>query len=261
MIFADLALARRLEAAEAANGIDCARAQSGIPAAVEQVAGGYAVFVGVNSMLTHALALGMNGSVTRSEVDRMEAFFRSRGAPVNVDLCPLAHPSLVEILRGRNYGISEFNTVLVLPLAGAVPATPDSRVRECVPADRELWSRTVAAGFFERDELSAEETGVADTIFGMPCARCFLGCAADGRPAAGAALAIHDGLASFFGDSTVPAFRSAGLHSALIRERLSAAILAGCDMATASTLPGSISQRNYERLGFRVAYTKLVLTS
>jgi hypothetical protein len=31
-------------------------------------------------------------------------------------------------------------------------------------------------------------------------------------------------------------------------------------MATASTLPGSISQRNYERLGFRVVYSKVGLT-
>ncbi|HWQ53894.1 MAG TPA: GNAT family N-acetyltransferase [Bryobacteraceae bacterium] len=260
-MFADLALARRLEAAEAAIGIACAHSQRGAPAAVEHVAGGYAVFVGVNSMLTHALGLGMNGPVTRAEVDRMEAFFRGRGAPVNIDLCPLAHPSLIEILRGRPYNISEFNTVLALPLTGAVPASPDGRIRECVPEDREIWSRTVAAGFFERHELSDDETAVADTIFGMPGSRCFLGCSSEGRPAAGAALAIREGLASFFGDSTVPAYRGAGLHSALIRERLSAAIRAGCDTATASTLPGSLSQRNYERLGFQVAYTKLVLTS
>jgi hypothetical protein len=32
-----------------------------------------------------------------------------------------------------------------------------------------------------------------------------------------------------------------------------------CDLATASTLPGSVSQRNYERHGFQMAYTKAVL--
>ena len=46
---------------------------------------------------------------------------------------------------------------------------------------------------------------------------------------------------------------------ALIHARLSAAAAKGCLMATASTLPGSLSQRNYERAGFRVAYTKAVM--
>ena len=33
----------------------------------------------------------------------------------------------------------------------------------------------------------------------------------------------------------------------------------GCDLATASTLPGSGSQRNYERTGFQVGYTKVTM--
>ena len=39
------------------------------------------------------------------------------------------------------------------------------------------------------------------------------------------------------------------------------AIAQGCDMATASTLPGSVSQRNYERAGFEVVYTKVTLVA
>jgi len=54
-------------------------------------------------------------------------------------------------------------------------------------------------------------------------------------------------------------FRGGGLQSALIRERLRAAAGEGCDLATASTLAGSVSQRNYERAGFQVAYTKATL--
>jgi hypothetical protein len=34
---------------------------------------------------------------------------------------------------------------------------------------------------------------------------------------------------------------------------------AGCDLATADTEPGSASQRNYEKCGFRLAYTKVTL--
>src|ERR1019366_2130676 len=58
--------------------------------------------------------------------------------------------------------------------------------------------------------------------------------------AAAGAMAIHGCLTTLFADSTMPGFRGAG------------------DLATASTLPGSVSQRNYERNGFRVAYTKAI---
>ncbi len=74
-------------------------------------------------------------------------------------------------------------------------------------------------------------------------------------------MAVREALASFFGDGTVPEFRRCGLHASLIRARLNAALAQGCDLATASTLPGSVSQRNYERLGFQVVYTKLGLVS
>ncbi len=250
-IVADLLLARRIEAAEAANAIACAHAAGGT--AVEQVAGGCAVFAGVNSMLTRALGLGMNGPVSASEVDRMEDFFRSRGAPISIDLCPYAHPSLIEILHARGYTIAEFNTVLVCPLTGAAPYPSDPRVHECGPEVGDVWSRTVGMGFFERSRLTPEESQVGTTIFRLPASRCFLGCSESGEPVAAAAMSIHHGLALLFSDSTVPAFRRAGLHTALIRARLNAAMREGCELACVSTLPGSTSQRNYQRLGFQVA--------
>ena len=51
-------------------------------------------------------------------------------------------------------------------------------------------------------------------------------------------------------------FRS---HRELIAARVNEALAQGCDLATASTLPGSGSQRNYERMGFEVVYTRVTL--
>jgi len=45
----------------------------------------------------------------------------------------------------------------------------------------------------------------------------------------------------------------------LIACRLREATRAGCEYAVVSTHPGSGSQRNMERRGFRVAYTKVVM--
>jgi len=51
-------------------------------------------------------------------------------------------------------------------------------------------------------------------------------------------------------------FRKRGAQSILIGARLTWAVEQGCDLATTTTQPGSSSQRNYERAGFRVVYTR-----
>jgi GNAT superfamily N-acetyltransferase len=100
---------------------------------------------------------------------------------------------------------------------------------------------------------------VGRAIFGMPGALCYLAATEAGQLAGGGALAVYDGLATLFADSTIPQYRRAGVHRELIAARLNEAIARGCTLATASTLPGSTSQRNYERMGFQVAYTKVTM--
>ncbi|HZT33633.1 MAG TPA: GNAT family N-acetyltransferase [Bryobacteraceae bacterium] len=263
MILADLRLARRLEAAEMRNGMECTQAllrlrpDSG--AAALPVAGGYAFYVGRHSPLTHAIGLGMNGDVRESEVERMEAFFRGRGAGVTVDLCPLADPSLVESLALRGYRLVEFNNLLVRPIFPSDAAALPAAVRRARAGEADLWARTACRGFFERTDFSHEEMEVGLNIFHMSSAECYLACGEQGQELAGAAMAVYDGLAAFFADSTVPEARGRGLHAALIRARLDTAAARGCDLAMASTLPGSSSQRNYERCGFQVVYTRAIL--
>ena len=77
--------------------------------------------------------------------------------------------------------------------------------------------------------------------------------------AAAGALFREAGIAALYGTATLPEFRRRGVQSALIARRLHEAALAGCEYAVVSTQPGSGSQRNMERRGFRVAYTKIVM--
>ena len=262
MNFAGLDLARRLEAADALNGAGCAEAQQildpAVGATVREVAGGSAIFVGPGSPLTHAVGLGMHGPVRPEELDRLEAFYRARGATVSVDLCPLADASLLELLGSRGYRTAEFMNMLIRHLTGSEIARPEVPVRLATDGEEELWSRTVGRGFLEKDALTAEEMDVGRNIFHMPGSLCYMAFAGNQAVAAGA-MSVHGGLATLFADSTTLGFRGMGLQSALIRERLRAAFATACDLAAASTLPGSVSQRNYERNGFQVAYTKAIL--
>src|SRR5712691_2058958 len=99
MLFADLALARRVEIADAVGAVEFAwthgRLYSDVGAAAMLVAGGQAVYAGVESPLTQAVGLGLHGPVMDADVDAMEEFYRSRGAPVNIEVCPLADASLL----------------------------------------------------------------------------------------------------------------------------------------------------------------------
>jgi len=256
MTFADAVLARRIEAAEAANARGCSTGSDGSPAALLEVAGGCAIFVGADSPLTQAIGMGLNGPVSDSDLAEVECFFRNRGAKVSIDLCPLADPGFVAALMQRGYRITEFNNALVKRLAGSeIVLTP--RVRRATVAEADVWAHTVGQGFFEQRELTTGEMNVGRAIFEMPGAICFLAVTGSGELAGGAALAVRNGLATLFADSVIPRFRRLGLHRELIAARINEALAQGCDTATASTLPGSGSQRNYERAGFEVVYTKV----
>ena len=227
-------------------------------AAVLEIAGGIAVFTTADSPLTHAVGIGLDGPVSAAELDRLEDFFRSRGARPSIDLCPLADQGLLPQLAERGYRLTEFNNVLVRRVAG-VEMTLAPRVRRTCPDEVDLWSHTVGCGFFEMADLSTEEMDVGRAICAMPGALTYLASSETGVAAGGAALAIHAGLATLFADSTLTGFRRQGIQRELIATRLNEALVESCDLAMASTLPGSVSQRNYERAGFQVVYTKVTL--
>lgn len=62
-----------------------------------------------------------------------------------------------------------------------------------------------------------------------------------------------------FTASTQMAFRQRGVQTTLLHTRLAFAAAMGCDLAVVQTKPGSASQRNVQRLDFRLAYTKVTM--
>ena len=258
--FGGLGLARRLESAEARDAEQFAqvwlRRYPGESGAVLDIAGGKAAFAGVGSPLSHAVGIAVGQAVSAAEFEELEAFYYSRGAVPVVDLCPLADPTLNEHLGRKGYRITEFNNVLVRPLNAEFRYENEAIQRA---EDEFTWAKTVSTGFFEKEVFTHEELELTALIFQMAAGTPWLATVA-GEPAAAAGMAMQDKLALLFGDSTIPRFRKRGLQSALIQARLSYAAAQGCDLATASTLPGTVSQANYEKLGFRLVYTKLILT-
>ena len=78
----------------------------------------------------------------------------------------------------------------------------------------------------------------------------------DGKPVATGALIVAGDVALLAGASTVPTARRQGAQLALLEGRLRYAASHGCTVGMMVTEPGSGSQRNAERHGFRIAYTR-----
>ncbi len=78
----------------------------------------------------------------------------------------------------------------------------------------------------------------------------------DGQPIATGVVFISGGVALLAGASTIPEARRQGAQSALLEARLRYAVEKRCDLAMMCALPGSASQRNAQRNGFQIAYTR-----
>jgi len=261
--FADVALARRLERAEAtsnARAVDArARVSPESGAAWIEVAGAFAMFDGPASPITQTFGLGIFQLPTIAELEAIESFYGARGAPVLHEISPLADPALVPMLCERGYQPFEFTSVMyrpigtVAPEGGATAGRVD--VRLIGESEAEMFARTSAEGWrefghgdfmYDMQRVNAASEGI----------RLFLA-ELDGRPIATAALILCDGVAHLAGASTIPDARKRGAQNALLDRRLRYAAAHGCDIALMGALPGSESQRNAERHGFRVAYTRI----
>jgi GNAT superfamily N-acetyltransferase len=266
MRFMDLELARRVEHAEGNACRECAEAfhlaHPEFPVAVEKIAGGVAVFAGVDSPVTQAIGIGLNGPVAEDDLDRLGDFFETRNAPAAVELCPLIEMSLYEKFAARGYRLLEVSNVLVRELSnsGAVQESlpQEIAVRQATAGEAKLWTRTVSQGFAEQFPVTPEMLDLMEGFFHASSGTAFLAYA-EGKVAGGAALAMHGGVCGLFGASTLPEFRRRGVQTALLSARIAWAAARGCDLAVSITAPASISQRNIERAGFRVAYTRTKL--
>jgi GNAT superfamily N-acetyltransferase len=232
--------------------------QRGADMAVRRALGGWAIDFGPNSPLSQVLFAGMEGEVIEEEFAEVEQAFFARDVSTTVSLCPYADPSLVRILGKRGYRITHFEHTMLKELgASESSTTPD--VRQAEHADWPACTDVVCDAFFPDGDAPESVRGLFELLYAAEGAAVFLALR-ENTVAACAGVTIAGAVAVLAGDGTAKAFRGLGLQNELIRARGGYALQQGCELAMSSTVPGSTSQRNYERQGFRVAYTKALLT-
>jgi hypothetical protein len=218
------------------------------------------MFDGAASPLTQTFGLGLFETASHADMERLEGFFRERGAEVFHEVSPLADLTLPALLNERGYQPLEFTSVMFRPIrpgARFAELRDESvRVRAVGRDENELWARTAAKGWSEFTELADFMLELARVSAERSDGHSFLA-ELDGQPIATGALSICEGVALLAGASTIPEGRKRGAQLALLDARLRYAAERGCDLAMMCAQPGSASQRNAERQGFRIAYTRL----
>jgi hypothetical protein len=259
--FMDLALSRRLERTEGTVGASFATVHQRLAPASGAMStdftGTWAIFDGPESPMTQTFGLGLFDVPTADSLAAIEAFFEARSAAPTHEVSPLAGVASFALLVERGYRPIELSTVLVQSIDGSVeaPSAPALRVRAVEPADHRAWIETSVIGWSDDPAIArivrplAEVATANDTMLHYIVER-------DGAPIATASMGTHDGVALLAGASTIPSGRGLGAQAILLAARLAEARQRGCEIAMMVTEPGSTSQRNAERRGFRVAYTR-----
>jgi len=245
------------------------------------VGGGIAAFLEVGSPVNGTFGLGMAGSVSVADVRALEGFFAEKGERALASICPHAHPSVLRTLAARGWTPVAFENVLTLELGPAAdapslapglapagaPAPAPSPVAPLAPVhievrvarsddELELWAALAANGFAAPEDPDPPEMRLSRASADMAGSSAFIGYV-DGVAAGTGQLVVDGEIAWLSTDTTLPHLRRRGVQTALQRARLDAAREAGCTLAVTESMPGSASQRNMERLGFSLVYTRV----
>ena len=245
-------LIRRLEDSEAMRLAAIGRTASGD---VIPWAGGQAICVGADNPYSLCTGAGLEGPVEEADFETLEQFFAAHDAEVEMKVCPIAGERFRQMVLDRAERLHEFETVLIREPDRPCPDWPgEIDVWEVGRGEEDLYARTVLGGFFGEE--------FSDSLLQTTKASCrtmnTIGYLAfiDDQVVGAASLGIAAGIACLQGGSVLPDYRRRGVHQALQLARIQAARKYEPAAITMSSLPGSTSQLNAQKLGFEVAYTR-----
>ena len=236
---------------------------------VRPFAGGVMGFHEPGSWQNQACGVGLEGPVSEDEIDGFVEFYTSRGVEPRVEVSPFAHDSLVAGLAARQFVIREFENVLareLLPgdeLESAMPHgwPPGLEISLLDRGDASAVERVAEVslrGFYPEGEIPPAMLEASRATLRLPSTVSYAA-TIDGELVAAGSVYLGERVASLMGVSTLPAFRRRGIQQALMIRRLAAAREHGCVLATIGSRPGIPTERNAMRVGFRMAYTKVIL--
>ncbi|MFA6915681.1 MAG: hypothetical protein WC222_04735 [Parachlamydiales bacterium] len=262
-IYSDKALSQQLEKTEARYNAEFVHSRlrmfpdSG--AEWIEVEGTYAMFDGLESPLTQTFGLGLFEKLSLKTIEKLEKFYQRFSAPIFHEVSPMADSSHMDILCKCGYQPVELTSILYKPLLkkdSAYQLNPEIATRQMLEGEEEIWASTSAKGWsteapglyefiYKFAQIATQSRGVLSFFANL-----------NDKPISTGMLYIDNDIALLAGDSTIMEGRNRGAQNALIDARLSYAADHGCSIAMMAASPGSQSQKNAEKKGFRLAYTR-----
>jgi GNAT superfamily N-acetyltransferase len=237
------ALARRID--EAALNAWPALRQVWLDGWLLRFAGGYTRRT--NSV--HPLCPGTRNPLRK--IALAEALYRAQDLPTIFRIPSTLDPALDAHLAARGYAVEDPTSVRFLRLDRA-PAVADGRV-EVAPGPAEEW----LAGFAQFTGLGEAQRRMHGEILAALCVPAvFAAIRVDGRIAAVAYAALHDGLVCLNSVATDPGHRRAGLAREVTTALLDWAWRRGAEGACLAVVAANApAAALYDGLGFTEAYT------
>ncbi|MFK7600797.1 GNAT family N-acetyltransferase [Deinococcus sp. SM5_A1] len=183
------------------------------------------------------------------ELEAFEAFSIRHDQPVTLHLLSAFAAPILPLLKERGYVLDYVLHAYVHDLRN-LPALASTPIRV---EEADAWATLAAQGFGPGTEE------IMSVVAHAPGTQLFIA-DVDGLPAATAALSAVEGVAAFHGTATLPEFQRRGVQTALLAYRLKIAAQPGADLASVFVTPGTGSERNVERAGFRLVGARLTLT-
>lgn len=261
-IYSDKALSEQLEKTEARFNAELVSSRlkmfpdSG--AEWVKVDGTYAMFDGVESPLTQTFGLGLFEKLSFKTIEELEKFYHRSSAPIFHEVSPMTDPSHMEILYQCGYQPIELTSVLYKSLINENFSNTNTEIttRQMQEGEEKIWASTSSKGWtqdatglseyiYEFAQIAIQSRGVLPFFANL-----------NGKPVSTGMLYIDHNIALLAGDSTIAEGRNRGAQNALIDARLTHAADHGCTIAMMAASPGSQSQKNAEKKGFRLAYTR-----
>ncbi len=188
------------------------------------------------------------------QVAAIAGFYRERGVRAWFELAPAGRfERLAASLADAGAAQIGFNSMLAGPAATSVAGEVHVEGAD----DPELFAEVILRGHGVPAGVRVRDRASVARWTELEGWRLFMA-RIDGEPAGAALLVLDDDIGYLANASTLPEFRTRGVQTALIAARIAAAADAGCELVSSQTEFGSPSQRNLERAGLVIAFTKAV---
>lgn len=196
------------------------------------------------------------------DLDEIVEFYSNRGIPARFEVTPgNASADLFRKLSTLGFFQSGFHTSLYRTLSTdeTLIAVTDNNIHieEISLANFDIFGELYTKGFGMpaafKDYVTANNKVLAESDNWN-----FYLAHVAGEPAGIAVLFIKNDVATLAASATVPDYRNKGVQTALIEKRIQRALGEGCRYLVGQAAFGSVSQKNMERAGLKVAYTNAV---